>query len=52
MVEYAIKRTKDHVYRFNKIYDGIVNLCLDMEFVAEMERRDNIFPQIDYKVFT
>ena len=51
MVEYAVKRTKDHVYRFNKIYDGIMNLNLDMEFVGEMEWRDKIFPTIDYKVF-
>lgn len=51
MVDYAVKRTKDHVYRFNKIHDGIENYNLDMEFVAEMERRDNIFPDIDYKVY-
>lgn len=51
MVEYAVRRTKDHIYRFNKIYDGIVNYCLDMEFLGEMEWRDNIFPFIDYKVF-
>ncbi len=51
MVSYAVKRVKDHVYRFNKIYDGINNFSLDMEFLGEMEWRDNIFPNIDYKIF-
>lgn len=50
-VEYAVKRTKDHIYRFNKIYDGISNYCLDMDFLAEVENRDNIFPHIDYKIY-
>jgi len=50
-VEYAVKRTKDHIYRFNKIYDGIINYSLDMEFLSEVEARDNIFPHIDYNIY-
>lgn len=50
-VEYAVKRTRDHVYRFNKIYDGIKGYSLDMNFLGEMEWRDNIFPDIDYKIY-
>lgn len=50
-VEYAVKRTKDHIYRFNKIYDGINNYCLDMDFLGEVEARDNLFPHIDYKIY-
>ena len=52
MVEYAVKRTKDHIFRFNKMYWDIKNLSLDMNFVAELEWKDNIFPNIDYRVYT
>ncbi len=51
MVEYACKRVKDHIHRFNKIYDGIKNYRLDMDFVAQVESRDNIFPHIDYRIY-
>ncbi|MBN1114059.1 MAG: DUF1957 domain-containing protein [Oligoflexia bacterium] len=51
MVEYSCKRVKDHITRFNKIYYGIMNYCLDMDYLAEVERRDNIFPHIDYQIY-
>ncbi|HPQ80726.1 MAG TPA: DUF1957 domain-containing protein [bacterium] len=51
MVEYAVKRTKDHIWRFTKLYEDIKNLRLDMSFVSELEWKDNIFPEIDYKAF-
>ncbi|PIR18186.1 MAG: glycoside hydrolase [Deltaproteobacteria bacterium CG11_big_fil_rev_8_21_14_0_20_49_13] len=51
MVEYAVKRTKEHIFRFNKLYDDILNLRLDMNFVSELEWKDNIFPNIDYKIY-
>lgn len=50
-VEYAAKRIKDHVYRFNKLYDDINNFSLDMDFLKEIEWRDNIFPNIDYRMY-
>jgi 1,4-alpha-glucan branching enzyme len=51
MVEYAVKRAKDHIYRFNKLYDGIMNFRLDMNFLSQVEHRDNIFPHLDYRVY-
>nr|HPM41668.1 DUF1957 domain-containing protein [bacterium] len=51
MVEYAVKRTKDHIWRFTKLYEDIKNLRLDMNFVSELEWKDNIFPEIDYRAF-
>ncbi|MFH1873940.1 MAG: 1,4-alpha-glucan branching protein domain-containing protein [Pseudomonadota bacterium] len=51
MTEYAIKRTKDHLYRFNRLYWDIKNYTLDMNFVGETEWKDNIFHEIDYKVY-
>lgn len=51
MVEYAVKRTKDHIWRFNKLYWDIKNYCLDMGFVGELEWKDNIFPNINYRAY-
>jgi 1,4-alpha-glucan branching enzyme len=51
MVQYAVKRTKDHVTRFNALYDMIINRKVDMRFLEDLEYRDNIFPEIDYKSY-
>lgn len=50
-VPYATKRTNDHITRFNRLYDGLLTDSLDEPFVAEVERRDNLFPNIDYRVY-
>ncbi|MBI2974086.1 MAG: DUF1957 domain-containing protein [Deltaproteobacteria bacterium] len=52
MVEYAVKRTKEHIWRFNKLYEDIKNLRLDMSFLAELEWKDNIFPNMDYRIYS
>lgn len=52
MVEYAVKRTKDHVVRFNALYDMITDRKVDGRFLEDLEYRDNIFPEIDYRVYT
>jgi 1,4-alpha-glucan branching enzyme len=52
MVEYAVKRTKDHINRFNELYEQIKHLRLDMNYVAELEWKDNIFPHINYRSYT
>lgn len=52
MVEYAVKRTKEHIWRFTKIYEDIKNLRLDMGFISELESKDNIFSSIDYRIYS
>jgi len=52
MVEYAVKRTKEHIWRFTKLYEDIKHYRLDMNFVAELEWKDNIFQNIDYRIYT
>ena len=52
MVEYANKRTKDHIERFTKLYDGINGNNLDHHYLSDIEGKDNIFPEIDYRVYT
>lgn len=51
MVEYAIKRVKTHLFRFNKIYQGIHGNELDPEWLTKVEYLDNIFPDLDYSVY-
>ncbi|MDK2836820.1 MAG: 1,4-alpha-glucan branching enzyme [Thermosediminibacterales bacterium] len=51
MVEYAVKRTKDHIYRFNKLYEDIVNNKIDENWLRNITYLDNIFPDIDYRVY-
>ncbi len=51
MVEYAVKRTNDHITRFNKIYDDIKSGRIDRRWLKEVEQMDNIFPQINFEVF-
>jgi 1,4-alpha-glucan branching enzyme len=48
-VQYAIKRFRDHIHRFNKLYEMIQRREIDEAWLAEVESRDTIFPEIDYK---
>lgn len=50
-VPYAQKRFRDHIHRFTKIYDGIMENSLDREWLADIESKDNIFSEIDYEVY-
>ena len=49
---YATKRTRDHVHRFTRLYEQIQRNAIDENQLAEMERRDNIFPFLDYRVYS
>ena len=51
MVDYAKRRTKDHVGRFTKLYNQIKNDNIDLEFLNEMEEKDPIVPEIDYRIY-
>jgi len=51
MVPYAVKRTKDHLLRFNQLYDQIKTNQIDTEFLSNCEWRDNIFPNINWKYY-
>lgn len=51
-VEYAHKRTRDHTFRFNKLYDDIIGDKINENWLREVERRDNIFPEMDYRIYS
>jgi 1,4-alpha-glucan branching enzyme len=48
---YAYKRTKDHIERFTKIYDMVKAGAVDSPWLSEVEWRDNLFPNLDYRVY-
>ncbi|MBI2557184.1 MAG: DUF1957 domain-containing protein [Planctomycetes bacterium] len=51
MVEYAAKRTKEHLFRFTMLYDDIRANNIDATRLSDIEGKDNIFPDLDYHVY-
>ncbi len=52
MVPYAEKRTKNHLLRFHRLYKQICDRKIDSAWLTKLEALDNIFPDIDYRVYT
>ncbi len=51
-VDYAKKRTRDHIARFDYLYRALTHQCmLEEPILRELETRDNIFPELDYRVY-
>ncbi|MFZ7102790.1 MAG: glycoside hydrolase family 57 protein [Peptococcaceae bacterium] len=51
MVEYAKKRTIDHLGRFFKIYQDLKNHQIDPGWLNAVSAKNNIFPEIDYSLY-
>jgi len=51
-VEYAVRRTKEHAGRFTKLYWDIKRGSIDIDWLSGVEARDNIFPELDYRVYS
>src|SRR3989442_10350152 len=51
MVDYAVKRTKDHISRFTRLYEMAESGRFDAGAIGQMEARDNLFPDLDYRVY-
>ncbi|OGW81907.1 MAG: glycoside hydrolase [Omnitrophica bacterium RIFCSPLOWO2_12_FULL_44_17] len=51
MVPYAVKRTKEHILNLLKIYDDMTQNRLDEHWLRGLEGRNNIFPNVDYRLF-
>lgn len=49
--EYAIKRTTDHILRFNRLYDQFVAGEVDEGFLSDCEWRDNLFPNVNWRYY-
>jgi 1,4-alpha-glucan branching enzyme len=51
MVEYARERTRVHITNFNHLYETIMRNEVDEGWLSEIERRHNVFPEIDYRIY-
>ncbi len=49
--EYAKKRIKEHIERFTLLYASIISGDIPEKWLAEVEDKDRIFRDIDYKVY-
>ena len=50
-VPYAVRRLKDHVGRFTRLYDDLKQGTVDQGYLQEIESKDNLFPQVDYRIY-
>ena len=50
--DYASKRITDHLARFNYLHDCIRKNNLNERYLLALETMDNIFPEIDFRVFS
>lgn len=51
-VQYAIQRISDHIGRFNLLTSRLGEGRVDENELSEFERKDNIFPEIDYNIYS
>ncbi len=51
MVEYAVRRTKEHISNFNRLLNDLDADSLDPNFIYLLESHNNLFPHIDYQVY-
>src|SRR5206468_12829122 len=51
MVEYAVKRTHEHMANFLQLCDQIRSDEVNEEYLKDLERRHNAFPGVDYRLY-
>lgn len=47
-VPYALRRSREHIYNFNRIYESLMSGGLQREWFLGVEERNNVFRKIDY----
>ncbi|MCE9667265.1 DUF1957 domain-containing protein [Myxococcus stipitatus] len=51
MVEYARRRSREHVQRFLRLHEQLRAGTVDEGWLSQVESRDNVFPELDYRVY-
>ena len=51
MVDYAHRRIKDHIGRFTRLFNELNSGKIDRKFLSEIEEKDCVFPDIDYRIY-
>ena len=49
--DYAKRRFQAHIARFNRLYHALDAGRIPEGFLSELEREDNLFPELDYRVY-
>ena len=47
--EYARRRVKEHLLNFLALHGQLTTTRIDEARLAELEARDNLFPELDYR---
>jgi hypothetical protein len=47
----AVERTRLHVVNFNSLCEQIKQGEIDNSWLSEIERRHNLFPDLDYRIY-
>jgi 1,4-alpha-glucan branching enzyme len=50
-VSYATRRTNEAIVRFTKLHDALLAGKVDEPWLAALERKDNLFPDVDFRVY-
>jgi 1,4-alpha-glucan branching enzyme len=50
--EYATARTREHLARFNRLFDQLSADHLELDFLVECESRSPIFPDLDWRYYS
>lgn len=48
--DYARNRVCEHIQNFNTIYESLSGNTLETEWLTTLEKRNNIFPALDYRI--
>jgi 1,4-alpha-glucan branching enzyme len=48
---YAERRVKTHLGRFNRLVEQFRGNKVDEKFLSDLEEKDNLFPQLDYRSY-
>ena len=50
-VPYAVRRMREHISNFNRIYTDLLANAVDLEWIGQLEKRNTVFPEIDYRIY-
>jgi 1,4-alpha-glucan branching enzyme len=50
-VPYAVERFRGHAENFTNLYEDVASGAPDEGYIAYLENKNNIFPDIDYSVY-
>jgi 1,4-alpha-glucan branching enzyme len=50
-VPYAVRRVKEHIYNFTRIYENLCRNTVNTEWLTSIEKKNTVFPDIDYRIF-